>query len=111
MQGLLLSTTLFKGSDPLLQLLQGPPNSVSEIESIFKAVQRQFPSAKIFGSTMDAFAATVTADDRSRMPLLTNEWGDQWLAGLQTDPWRIQVYREMARSVQSQPQSQRLGLC
>ena len=25
------------------------------------------------------------------------EWGDPWIGGLQTDPWRIQVYREMLR--------------
>ena len=46
---------------------------------------------------MDAFAAEVTATDIAEMPLLEHEWGDQWLGGLQTDPWRIQVYREIVR--------------
>ena len=78
----------------------GPPADVGEIESILETVRAQFPAAKkedVFGSTMDAFAAEVTAADIAAMPLLEMEWGDQWLGGLQTDPWRIQVYREMLR--------------
>jgi polygalacturonase len=75
----------------------GPPATVSEVESIFETVRVQFPNADVFGSTMDAFAAEVTSADITMMPLLENEWGDQWLGGMQTDPWRIQVYREMLR--------------
>lgn len=77
----------------------GPPTSVSEIESIFRVVRQQFPSAsEVVAGTFESFAAELTSSDIAAMPLMELEWGDPWLAGLQTDPWRIQVYREMLRA-------------
>lgn len=76
----------------------GPPDSLEEIDAVFAAVKKQFPDAAIFGSTFDAFAAEIEQADLEELEIMTAEWGDPWLGGLMTDPYRIQVYREMLRA-------------
>ena len=76
----------------------GPPLSVSEVRQVFNTVRKVFPNAKVFGSTFDQFAAEIKAAEIAALPVMSSEWGDQWLTGMSTDPVRLATYRAIARA-------------
>jgi len=77
----------------------GPPTSKKEVEAIFAAVQEIYPNAtKIFGSTWDQFVAGIDPAEIEALPRFSSAWGDQWVAGMTSDPARISKYRAIIRA-------------
>jgi hypothetical protein len=78
---------------------EGPPISLAAVNAVFKHVKSIFPDATVVGSSFDAFAAeALTAEVLPQLPSSSLDWGDQWLTGMSTDPWRLAVFRLMARA-------------
>ena len=77
----------------------GPPTSKKEVDAIFKTVKDIYPNAtKIFGSTWDQFVSDIDAAEIQALPRFSSAWGDQWVAGMSSDPGRIATYRAIIRA-------------
>ena len=77
----------------------GPPSSKGEVMRVMKATQKLFRNAKVVPSSFDAFAeAALPPSVTTALPVFEQDWGDQWLTGVSTDPTRLSVYRAVMRS-------------
>lgn len=77
----------------------GPPDTLGEIKAVVAAVRKIFPNAKVLGSSFDKFAEeALTPSVISALPVFDLDWGDQWLTGMSTDPYRLAAYRAVMRS-------------
>jgi hypothetical protein len=77
----------------------GPPESLAAVNAVFRNVKKIFPRAAVVGSSFDEFATeAVTAAVLDKLPTCSLDWGDQWLTGMSTDPWRLAVFRLLARA-------------
>ena len=74
----------------------GPPESLSEIQSVYDIVRDQYPGAKVFASTFDNF---VNAINMSALPTVYGEIGDTWIQGIASDPRKMALYRALARAL------------
>lgn len=72
------------------------PQTTDEVLAIFRDMRRRFPNARVFASTLDAYAAKLRAI-KSRLPIITAEIGDTWIHGVGSDPGKIAQYRELSR--------------
>ncbi len=72
------------------------PHTEEEIDAIYTKLQQQFPDAKISAATLNGVADAVR-DAVPGLPVFTQEIGDTWIYGAQSDPPKIARYREMAR--------------
>ena len=70
-----------------------PPEMLHET---YQEMRKRFPGLEITASTMDAFAAQL-ARVKSSLPVITQEVGDTWIHGTQTDPTKEAHYRELLR--------------
>lgn len=73
----------------------GPPRA-DEVERDFERIRSEFPGARVFASTLDAFAEKLSAIG-DRLPVLTEEIGDTWIHGVGTDPAKVARLRELLR--------------
>ena len=65
----------------------GPPASVQEVLDNFAFVRSQFPGARVYSTTLDAFTARLRAPAvAALLPVATGEIGDTWLHGIAADP-------------------------
>ena len=76
----------------------GPPSTTREVKAIFGRVRAIFPNAKVISSTWDRFVAEISPAEIATLPRFSSEWGDQWLAGMATDPSRLATYRATIRA-------------
>lgn len=77
----------------------GPPESVAEVDAIFDHLEYTFPHASIEASSFERFAReALTSKVVNALPSTTLDWGDQWITGMSTDPFRLATYREMVRA-------------
>ena len=74
----------------------GPPQSLSEIQTIFDVIRDQYPGAKVFASTLDSF---VNAVNMSALPTVYGEIGDTWIQGVASDPRKTALYRAITRAL------------
>ena len=74
----------------------GPPETLSEIQTIFDIICDQYPGAKVFASTFDNF---VNAVDVTGLPIVYGEIGDTWIQGIASDPRKSALYRAIARAL------------
>ncbi|MCY0878697.1 MAG: DUF5054 domain-containing protein [Firmicutes bacterium] len=74
---------------------QGPP-TVDAVQALYKALEQRFPGARIFGSTLTAFAEALWPF-RHRLPLVTQEIGDTWIHGVASDPDKVAGFRALCR--------------
>ena len=72
------------------------PQSPEMLHATYQAMRERFPGAEITASTMDAFAIQL-AQVKSSLPVVTQEIGDTWIHGTQTDPTKEANYRELLR--------------
>jgi Domain of unknown function (DUF5054) len=72
------------------------PSSDSGVLEIYNSLRTMFPGAKIFASTLDAYAAQLVTV-KSQLPVLTAEIGDTWIHGVGTDPTKVSQFRELSR--------------
>ena len=77
----------------------GPPNDVFEVMEVYRTVRAAFPGASVHASSFQSFAAAaLTPQVRNALPETTVDWGDVWLSGISTDPYRTAVFRAMTRA-------------
>jgi hypothetical protein len=62
----------------------------------FAQVRGEFPNAKVFASTYDNFVKQL-ATVKSQLPVITEEIGDTWIHGVQSDPLRVAQFRMILR--------------
>eukprot|EP01084_Bolivina_argentea_P223249 377776_1 len=77
----------------------GPPQSIQELMDFYTQIEYEFPGAYAFSSTFDNWMKTANIiENKNKLPQYTQEWGDQWIDGLQSDPIKMAVYRSTARA-------------
>ncbi len=72
------------------------PQTKDEVLAVFDKLRRQFPSAKIMASTLNAFARKLQTVEAS-LPVVEDEIGDTWIHGVGTDPAKVRTFREFCR--------------
>jgi hypothetical protein len=73
----------------------GPQTADNAIAS-FAQLRERMPGARVIGSTLDAFAATLPPI-RAQLPVVTGEIGDTWIHGVGSDPLKVARFRELCR--------------
>ena len=63
-----------------------------EVLDNYEVARGQFPNALVTASTLDQYVAALKASNTS-YPTVTEEVGDTWIMGVQSDPKKIAVYR------------------
>lgn len=71
----------------------GPPRSLDEIDRQYQILREEFPEARVFASTLDAYAQTI---DINSLPVVDQEIGDTWIVGVASDPHKSASYRAMS---------------
>ncbi|MFA5863335.1 MAG: DUF5054 domain-containing protein [Phycisphaerae bacterium] len=72
------------------------PQSIHDVTATYDALRRQFPSAKISASTLDAFAQKLLVI-KDKLPVVNKEIGDTWIHGIGSDPGKVRRFRELLR--------------
>jgi len=72
------------------------PQSAEQVLGVYHELQRQFPAARLFASTLDAFALKLRPVHGS-LPVVTQEIGDSWIHGVGTDPIKVSRFKELSR--------------
>jgi hypothetical protein len=72
------------------------PQSAEQVLDVYKDVQKMFPDAEVFASTLDHFAAKL-APIREALPVVTREIGDTWIHGVGSDPIKVSRFKELSR--------------
>ncbi len=72
------------------------PHTLQQISSIYAALRKQFPKARVFASDLNALAASIRPI-RSNLPVITQEIGDTWIHGPASDPLMMARFRELSR--------------
>jgi len=78
----------------------GPPMDAEEVLAGFAVSKTQFPGAesRIYSGSLDEFFQLADANDRSgvdRLPIITEEIGDNWINGIMSDVWKTTTARRM----------------
>ena len=68
------------------------PHSSEDVMTDLAIIQSQFPNAKIYASTFDAFLVQLETV-RDVLPVVTAESGDTWIWGVASDPWKLSQFR------------------
>ncbi|MFW8054292.1 DUF5054 domain-containing protein [Vagococcus fluvialis] len=74
----------------------GPPQTVEEIEELFKDLEQKYPDYDIIPSTLDAFAEAILPYQKE-LPIIEEEIADTWIHGLTSDPKKTATYRALLR--------------
>lgn len=72
------------------------PQSVSEVESIYEQIRKEFPGAQVFASSFDTFVDELAAADALGtvdLEVVTKEMGDTWIYGYASDPKKMASLR------------------
>ena len=72
------------------------PQSADQVMDVFLDVQKKFPGAQIFASTLDAFTESLPPI-RDNLPVVTQEIGDTWIHGVGSDPIKVSQFKELSR--------------
>jgi hypothetical protein len=72
------------------------PQTQEQVVDIYQHLQAVYPDARIFASTLNAFAEQLEPI-RSSLPVVINEIGDTWIHGIGSDPIKVSQYRELLR--------------
>lgn len=72
------------------------PQSAAQVLDVYADVRKKFPSAEVFASTLDAFAAKLSPT-RASLPVVTQEIGDTWIHGVGSDPIKVSRFKELSR--------------
>ncbi|XP_062571302.1 uncharacterized protein LOC134233351 [Saccostrea cucullata] len=76
----------------------GPPIDVLEILSNYEILRKEFPNAKIKGSTFEDYFAEVDKI-RNHLPIIRQEVGDTWIQGISSDPVKMAHYRAISETM------------
>src|SRR5690606_15014861 len=92
--------TQVEGMDDVLAVVLtgdnvGPPSEAA-VAATYDALRRDYPDARVIGSSLDAYAVALDAA-RDHLSVVTAEIGDTWIQGVGTDPTKVRHYRELSR--------------
>ena len=73
-----------------------PSASVQALVPFFMGLEKKYPGAKIFGSTLDAYAKLLIERNLD-LPVVTSEIGDSWIRGGASDPTKLARFRDLLR--------------
>ncbi|XP_048776556.1 uncharacterized protein LOC125680826 isoform X2 [Ostrea edulis] len=76
----------------------GPPKDILEILGYYEILRKEFPNAKIKGSTFEEYFGEVDKI-RNRLPIIREEVGDTWIQGIASDPFKMASYRAISEAV------------
>ena len=71
-----------------------PPPEVVDAE--MRRLAQQYPGSEIVSSSLDDFARAV-AERREALPVVEMEFGDTWIHGIGSDPWKTAMLCELLR--------------
>lgn len=72
------------------------PHSIEQIKSIYKELHKKYPNAEIVASTLDDIAHDVIKIEQN-LPVITQEIGDTWIHGIESDPKLVSEFRALSR--------------
>jgi hypothetical protein len=72
------------------------PQSVEDIQQMYRELSEKYPGASIEASTLDRFASKIWGV-KSSLPIVREEIGDSWIHGVASDPGKVMRYRELLR--------------
>ena len=72
------------------------PQSLTEVKTAYATLRARYPGARVFASTLNAFAETLLPI-RESLPVVNQEIGDTWIHGIGSDPIKVSQYRELLR--------------
>ncbi|MBQ4574766.1 MAG: DUF5054 domain-containing protein [Clostridia bacterium] len=75
------------------------PQSVEEIQKIYRELHEKYPHASIRAATLDD-AAIMLRKVKDSLPIVTEEIGDLWIQNAGTDPKKLSLYRELLRYIE-----------
>ena len=73
------------------------PAEPEEVKADFATLRSEFPGADVFASTFDAFVAELAVAPLD-LPVVTEEVGDSWIMGVQSDAHKTMEYRALQRA-------------
>ena len=78
----------------------GGPGDTKHYESVFGAIQKEFPNATVVVSTFDEWLDAVeTSGLVPSLPVVTGEVGDSWIQGVPSDPKKTSQARALDRAL------------
>lgn len=66
--------------------------------SNYEILRKEFPNAKIKGSTFEEYFAEVNKI-RDSLPVIRQEVGDTWIQGIASDPYKMANYRAVSEAI------------
>jgi hypothetical protein len=72
------------------------PQSTQEVGAVYNALRSRHPNARLFCSTVNAFAETLESI-RPELPVVSDEIGDTWIHGIGSDPAKVAAFRQLMR--------------
>ncbi len=72
------------------------PHTPEQVIATFEKLGAEFPDARIFASTLDAYARALLPI-KGELPVVRQEIGDTWIHGAGSDPIKISHFRELQR--------------
>lgn len=77
--------------------------SANDVLDTISYVQKQFPDARVFPSTFENFILAINTSCIAKLPVVKAEIGDTWIHGIQSDPYKIRKFRQIARFLEKNP--------
>ena len=72
------------------------PHSIGEVHAVYSSLRDRFPDAKFIPASLTDIAEAVYPY-RDKFPVMTQEIGDTWIAGIASDPVKAARYLEVSR--------------
>lgn len=97
-QGFFFSTTKYSTINDLIIPVNELGYFLQEILSNYEILRKEFPNAKIKGSTFEEYFAEVNKI-RDSLPVIRQEVGDTWIQGIASDPYKMANYRAVSEAI------------
>lgn len=75
----------------------GPPMDYEEVLGYYEIARSQFPGADVQSSSLEAFVEALMPY-KSKLPVITKEFGDTWIQGSASDPRKVAEMRAVFRA-------------
>lgn len=72
------------------------PTSSDEVIEIYNRLHEKYPEAEIVAASLNDVALVVRGIEHT-LPVVTNEFGDNWIHGVGTDPRKVNNFKAMER--------------
>ena len=76
------------------------PASTDGVIKVYKKLHAQFPEAEIVAASLNDVALAIREVENT-LPVVTNEFGDNWIHGVGTDPKKVNIFKALERFAES----------